>query len=170
VFQKVMPESALVRNLLSMSMAQAVNVLLPVITFPYLTRVLGIEQFGLINYALALASLFVVFVDFGFTLTGTRDVAAVRHDRRALSELVSTRWTAQALLLIIACSVFVGLVLAFPRLQRDAIIYFLTFGVVPATSLLPGWYFQGTEQFQLLARLQLTGRGCYALAVFTLVK
>jgi PST family polysaccharide transporter len=165
-----MPQSALVRNLLSMSMVQAVNVLLPVITFPYLIRVLGFSQFGLINYALALASFFVVFVDFGFTLTGTRDVAAVRHDRRALSVLFSTKWTAQAVLLLVACSMFVPLLLVFPKLQRDWLIYTLTFGVVPATILLPAWFFQGTEQFQLLARLQLGARGFYALGVFTLVK
>ena len=170
VVQKVTPGSTLLRNLLSMSMVQAVNVLLPIITFPYLIRVLGFEQFGLVNYALALVIFFVVFVDFGYNLTGTRDVAAVRGDSRALSALFSTKLTAQALLLLIASLLFIALVFAVPKLQRDWLIYMLTFGLVPATMLLPTWYFQGTEQFPLLARLQLTGRGVYALGIFTLVK
>jgi PST family polysaccharide transporter len=161
---------AFARNLLSVSMVQAANVLLPIVTFPYLVRVLGLEQFGLINYALALVSFFVVFVDFGFNLTGTRDVAVARGNSRELSILFSTRWTAQALLLLAATVVFFALVLETPRLQRDWQIYALTFGVVPATMLLPTWYFQGTEQFQLLARLQLVGRGLYAVGIFTLVR
>jgi PST family polysaccharide transporter len=161
---------AFARNLLLMSMVQAANVLLPVITFPYLVRVLGLEQFGLMNYALALVSFFVAFVDFGFNLTGTRDVAVVREDRRTLSVLFSTRLTAQVLLLLAATLVFSALVYEIPRLQRDWQIYALTFGVVPATILLPTWYFQGTEQFQLLAKLQLVGRGSYALGIFTLVR
>jgi PST family polysaccharide transporter len=158
------------RNLLSMSMVQAANMLLPLVTFPYLVRVLGLERFGLVNYALALVSFFVVFVDFGFNLTGTRDVSVARADKRALSALFSTRWAAQALLLLLAALVFVAVVYEIPRLQRDWPIYALTFGLVPATILLPTWYFQGTEQFQLLAKLQLTGRGLYALGVFLLVR
>jgi PST family polysaccharide transporter len=164
------PNRGLGPNLLSMSTVQAVNMLLPVITFPYLVRVLGLEQFGLINYALALVSFFIVFVDFGFNLTGTRDVAVARDDRRALSVLFSTRWIAQALLLLAAAVVFLVLVLQITRLQRDWLIYALTFGLVPATVLLPTWYFQGTEQFKLLAKLQLASRGLYALGIFTLVR
>jgi polysaccharide transporter, PST family len=164
------PPSTLVRNLLSMSTVQAANVLLPIITFPYLVRVLGFEQFGLVNYALALVSFFVVFVDFGYNLTGTRDVAAVRDDRRALSALFSTKWAAQGMLLLVASAVFIALVLLVPKLQQNWPIYALTFGLVPATILLPAWYFQGTEQFHLLARLQLASRGMYAIGIFTLVK
>jgi len=57
---------------------------LPLITFPYLIRVLGFEGFGLVNYALALVLFFVVFVDFGYNLAGTRDVAAFQNDTRKL--------------------------------------------------------------------------------------
>lgn len=162
--------SRLLRNLMSMSMVQGFQVLIPILTFPYLIRVLGIEQFGLVSYALALISFFVVFTDFGYNLTGTRDVAALRADRTALSTLFSTKWAAQGLLLLVAGAAFSVLLAASTRLQRDWLIYVLTFGLVPATILLPSWYFQGTENFQYLARLQLASRALYAAGIFSLVK
>lgn len=153
-----------------MSMAQGIQVLIPILTFPYLIRVLGIEQFGLVSYALAFVSFFVVFTDFGYNLTGTRDVAALRNDRAALSTLFSTKWAAQGLLLLVAGAAFCVLLAASTRLQRDWLIYVLTFGLVPATILLPSWYFQGTENFHYLARLQLASRALYAAGIFSVVK
>lgn len=42
---------------------------------PYLFRVLGVEKFGLIAFSYALITFFNVIVDYGFTLSGTREVA-----------------------------------------------------------------------------------------------
>lgn len=153
-----------------MSMVQGIQVLIPLVTFPYLIRVLGIEQFGLVSYALALVSFFVVFTDFGYNLTGTRDVAASRADRAALSTLFSTRWAAQGLLLLVAAAAFSALLAVSVRLQGDWLIFVLTFGLVPATILLPSWYFQGTQNFHLLATLQVASRTLYAAGIFSLVK
>jgi PST family polysaccharide transporter len=46
----------------------------------------------------------------------------------------------------------------------------LTYGLVPATILLPVWFFQGTEKFGLLARIQLFSRGLYTAAIFWWIK
>ena len=153
-----------------MSMVQGIQVLIPLVTFPYLVRVLGVEQFGLVSYALALVSFFIVFTDFGYNLTGTRDVAASRADRAALSVLFSTKWAAQGLLLLVASAAFSALVAVSVRLQEDWLIYVLTFGLVPATILLPSWYFQGTQNFHFLATLQVASRTLYAAGIFSLVK
>lgn len=153
-----------------MSLVQGLNVLLPLLTFPYLIRVLGFEGFGLVNYALALVNFFVVFVDFGYNLTGTRDVAALRHDKQALSVRFSEKWMAQLLLLGLATLLFAGVVAAFPKLRADWPVYALTYGLVPASLLLPTWFFQGTENFRWLAWLNFINRSVYTLAVFYWIK
>lgn len=54
---------------------QGLNIILPLLTMPYLFRVLGVEKFGLIAFSYALITFFNVIVDYGFTLSGTREVA-----------------------------------------------------------------------------------------------
>lgn len=153
-----------------MSFVQGLNVILPLVTFPYLIRVLGFEGFGLINYALALVNFFVVFVDFGYNLTGTRDVAVLRNDKNALSRKFSEKWVAQLLLLAVAASLFALLVIMLPKLRSDWPVYVLSFGLVPASMLLPTWFFQGTENFRWLAWLNFINRTAYSAAIFIWVK
>gem|GEM_PF-2800721 len=105
---------------------------LPLITFPYLIRVLGFEGFGLVNYALALVLFFVVFVDFGYNLAGTRDVAAFQNDTRKLSKLFSEKWVAQLLLLVIATLIFSVIVLSFNKLRENWTVHLLIFVLVLA--------------------------------------
>lgn len=149
-----------------MSLVQGLNVLLPLLTFPYLIRVLGFEGFGLINYALALVNFFVVFVDFGYNLTGTRDVAALKNDKQALSIKFSEKWVAQLILFGIATLLFVIVLLSFPKLRSDWLVYTLSFAMVPASLLLPTWFFQGTENFKWLAWLNFINRSLYTIAIF----
>ena len=59
-------------NFLSLFSVQGLNILLPLLTLPYLFRVLGAEKFGLIAFAFATITFFRVFVDYGFQLYADR--------------------------------------------------------------------------------------------------
>ena len=62
----------LVINFFSLSSLQVLNTLLPLITFPYLIRVIGFELFGLLSFAIAFVNYFQVISEYGFNLTGTK--------------------------------------------------------------------------------------------------
>ncbi|MFM7587022.1 MAG: oligosaccharide flippase family protein, partial [Bacteroidota bacterium] len=64
-------------DLLSLGTVQALGALLPLATVPHLLRVVGLESFGWYNLSLALMNFGVAWVDYGFTLTGSRDKSAV---------------------------------------------------------------------------------------------
>ena len=51
-------------------------------------RVLGVEKFGLVAFAQALIQFFIIFTDFGFNLSATREIASRRDNPEAVSRIV----------------------------------------------------------------------------------
>ena len=70
----------LLENFFSLSILQSANYLLPLVTLPYLTRVIGVELFGEFAVAAAIIIYFQTFVSFGFDYTATRNIAKVQSD------------------------------------------------------------------------------------------
>ncbi|HVE92183.1 MAG TPA: oligosaccharide flippase family protein [Actinomycetota bacterium] len=79
----------------------------PLITLPYLSRVLGPKGWGLVAFTQAFAAYLVLLVDFGFTFSATRAAAQAQDDPRHLSEIVSDVWGAKAIMSVVALALCV---------------------------------------------------------------
>ena len=77
--------SKLIENFISLNILQIINYIIPLITFPYISRVLGANKFGLVYFALSLAQYFIVLTDFGFNASGVIEISKNREDNTKLS-------------------------------------------------------------------------------------
>ena len=141
-----MREKVVAQNFLSLLVLQGANYILPLLILPYLVRVLGAEKFGLVMFAQSLAIFLTVFVDFGFSLSGTREISLARHDKDKTGQIFLAIMFIKIILIFIALALLFIIVSTFSRFSIDKEVYLLSFGVVIGQALFPVWFFQGIEK------------------------
>jgi polysaccharide transporter, PST family len=148
---------------------QAANYVLPFITVPYLTRVLGPSNYGLIGFAAALINYFTILTGYGFNLSATKEISLNRDDRERVSRIFSSVMIIKAALLALSLVLLLVVVFSFDKFRADAGIYLISFGIVIGNVLFPVWLFQGMERMKYITYINLAGRVVLTAAVFMFI-
>ena len=149
----------LMSNFFSLSVLQCANFIIPLMILPYLVRTLGAETFGLVMFAQAFILFFNIIVDFGFSLSGVREVSINRNNHQKLEEIFNAIMEIKLILIGISFIIMLGIVVTFEKFTNDYMLYFITFGWVIGQAIFPIWFFQGIEKmkyitvFKVLAQL-----------------
>lgn len=156
-------------NFLSLSFLQCANYLLPLITFPYLIRVIGIDKFGLIAFAGAIVSYFVIITDYGFNLTATRLISINRCNINKINRIFSNVMIIKFSLTVLSFVILCFLIIIFPKLRDNYLIYLFSFGAVIGQVLFPVWFFQGMEQMKFITYLNVLSKLVFTITIFIFV-
>jgi len=156
-------------NFIYLFFLQGANYFLPLLTFPYLVKVLGVESFGVLALATALVAYFGVVTDYGFNLTATKEISLYREDKNRVEEIFSAVMSIKLVLLLLSFSVLYVLTLLFDSLYEYQEVYLLTFGNIVGQVLFPIWFFQGMEQMKYITYLNLISKSIFTLAIFIFV-
>lgn len=152
-----------------LSLLQIAGYVFPLITMPYLARVIGADGFGKIAFASAVVVWIQTISDWGFNLTATRDVAQNRNDKEKVSRIFSNVLWARCILTIMSGLILLVVVMVVPYLRENADIIFVTFLLVPGHILFPEWFFQAIEKMKYTTIFNLLLKLIFTVAVFVFI-
>jgi PST family polysaccharide transporter len=158
-----------VRNVIALYGVQAATYALPLLTFPYLARVLGPSGWGVVVYAQAIGAVIASVVEYGFDISASRETSRNRNDPSRLAALISGVLGAKSLLAILCIG---GALLCRPFTHHVAPSLALfwsstIWGVCQGINML--WFFQGLERMRLASVLEISGKVLATLSIFVLV-
>ncbi len=163
-------EKKLLNNYMSLAMLQGFNLLLPLISMPYLIRVLGIDNFGLVIFSQAIIGYFNILIDFGFNLSATREVSVNRKNNKKLEEILSVVIFIKCTFILLSFLILLGITLVFPYFNQYKYLFFMTFGLVIGQALFPVWLFQGLEKMRYILVLNVISKLLITGLIFLLIK
>lgn len=141
----------LTHNFISLSLVQGLSILFPLITFPYLLRVLGVEGFGLFTLIQTLIMYFDLLVSFGFGLTATQHVTKNLNDIGHLKKVISSVYVIKFLLFVCSMIAFLVIALFVPFFKGSVSLVFISSLYLLGNLLFPDWYFQGIQKMNNIA-------------------
>lgn len=160
----------LVENIISLFTIKGLEYILAFITFPYLVRVLQVENFGAVVFVQGIIQYFVLFTDYGFNLLGPKEIA--QHDSiKERGKIFSSIFCAKLILLLISTIVFICMLIGAKYINDiDITLYSVVYLMVIGNVIFPIWFFQGIQQMRYITIVNIIGRFLSVVCIFYFVK
>lgn len=162
-----MSKKSVVKNYIYNLSYQVLILILPLVTTPYISRVLGAENIGIYSYTLSISAFFILFGSLGVALYGKREIAYKQKDKKKYSivfwEIVLLRIVTMSISLIIFYFAFAN--------RGDYMVYYrILILEIIANFLDISWFFQGLEEFKKTVVRNMVVKLISVACIFTFVK
>lgn len=157
-------------NTVMLYLMTAAKLIFPLITLPYLTRILSVDNYAVVTYVKACMSYFQLFVDFGFILSAVKDIVDAQGNKEKISEITGHVIVARVMLAFVSTVVLIILIFAIPLLRANPLFTMLSFVVVFLSSFLLDFLYRGIEKMHLLAIVFVTMKGISTFMTLIVVK
>ena len=162
-----MPKKSITRNYLYNLVYQILILILPLITTPYLSRVLGAKGTGIYSYTYTIVNYFVLFGSLGVALYGQREIAYAQQKKqkrkRIFLELVIFRFITISIAIAIYYMFFI-------RIGEYSVYYKILLFELIAGAFDISWFFQGLEEFKKTVTRNILVRTISVALIFIFVK
>ena len=162
--------AALMRNTLMLYILTFSNYFLGLIVAPYETRVLGTEGYGLLGAATAVMVYFQLFIDFGFLLSGTQEVALNRENKDRLGTIFTAITYGKLMLTAVSALALVCICAVVPGWRNRMGFYGLCFVYTALNSFIPDYLYRGMEHMSAITVRTMCIKAFFTLGILVLVK
>lgn len=158
------------RNFLYNILLNVSRVVFPLITAPYISRILEPTGVGLYNFANTYSGYFALFALLGIPVYGVREVSKIRESKEDLSEFVSDMYSISIVTTVMISIVYVLTIFCIPQLTQNHIIFLVSGFILYVAPLRVDWYFSGLERFKYITIRVLVIRFISIICMFVFVR
>lgn len=163
-------QSSIFENLTYITALQLFVMATPLITYPYLVRVLGKELYGWVITAQIVASYCSIFIDFGFKSVSAKHISIHRNNQEKLSEIISTILLSQWIIWIFCLIGYLFIIYWIPAYREHLWLFIFSFGLTFNELLFPQYYFQGIEKMKYITLINVFIRLIFVILTFFVIK
>ena len=146
---------------------QILSIIIPIITAPYLARVLGVEGTGISSYTLSIVSYFILFGSIGVASYGQREIAMNRDDKYKYSKIFWELFIFKAITSFI--SIIIYTIMIMNTSSYNIIFLILSINIL-ASILDISWFYQGLEDYKFISMINIFIRLFFTICIFVFVK
>jgi PST family polysaccharide transporter len=165
-----MSKQGLFKNFASLGIIQIANYALPLISVPIISRIIGPDKFGVINYAASFVLYFNLLIAYGFELSATRKIAQQPGNAELKNQVFSEVLSAKLFLFLVSVAVFIICLYNVPLLSTEKTVAIFSFSVCLGTVFSQNWLFQAMQDLPKMATLNFFGKLIITVLVIYFVK
>lgn len=162
--QKSLKLNFIMNAILTMS-----SFIFPLITFPYVSRILLPEGTGKVSFATSVISYFAMFAQLGIPTYGIRACAQVRDDREQLTKTTHEIFIINIIMTVLAYAVFVAALFTVPRLQQDKTLFIIVSFTLFFNAIGMEWLYKALEQYAYITVRSIIFKFVALIAMFLLI-
>lgn len=144
-------KASIMKNTIFNMLKTVSSLLFPLITIPYVTRVLGVENYGKVNFGTSIINYFTLIAALGLTTYAIRECSRVRDDKAKLSQLASELFSINMVTTLVSYVLLAVLLIVFPKFQGYRQLIIIQGTVILMTTVGCDWLNSAMEDFQYIS-------------------
>ena len=168
--KKIGSHKTILENFSYISVLQFVLMLAPLITYPYLVGVLGMELYGIVVSAQILMGYAGILIDLGTNSVCAKHVSINRDNPKVLSEIVSSVIIIRTSMALLCFGIYILVVFLIPSYRDYLLLFIISYGMVMQEVLFPQYFFQGIEKMKYATFFSVTFKAIFIVAIFFVIR
>lgn len=157
------------KNFLYSSLLTTANYIFPFITYPYVSRVLGVTNIGICNFVDSIINYYILFAMMGVGVVGIREIAGNRNNKEKLNKAFNSLFVLNFISTTIMLVLLIISIYAVPKLYEHRELMWAGALKLAFNYLLINWLFQGLEDFRYITIRTIAIKCVYVVGVFLFV-
>lgn len=165
-----MKEKSLFSNFIYNALYNSMGIIFPLITIPYVSRILLSDGLGKVNYASNIVAWFLLFASLGIPRYGIREIARVKSDKSLLNKVFSELFYINLFSSLICSVAYVSLIWITPYFKDKSVLY-LVAGIQLFLNVFNiDWFYRGIEEYDYITKRSLIVKVLSLMAMFLFVR
>lgn len=164
-----MLQKSLKKNVILNVLYTITNLIFPLITYPYVARILAASGMGKVTFFSSISSYATMLAALGISTYGIRATARVRNNVVNLSKTVSELLLINLITTVVIIMVLIGSFFFINEFNAEPVLFFINIFIIMVTPFSMDWLFAGLEEYSYITRRNIIFKALSLILVFSLI-